>query len=193
MIAFLDWTAEKGMIKRGTARSLRSACNAVLSVMDDDEARDVSGVDLQAVIQRYQNLHSLDVSPKTMQAYDRRVRQAVEEFVRFNQDKAGWKPSGVRRSRTPARSNSMPKNSSGSTNHAGVKEPPSPTVDFDVSEIIHQFPLRRDKVVTVTGIPFDVKRSEMSRLNAFLSNLVVTPEEEQQQLMLTAPASEIRD
>ena len=46
-------------------------------------------------------------------------------------------------------------------------------------------------VITVKGIPFDVTRSEMARLTAFLSNLVAEGEEEgRMPLMLNAPSSE---
>ena len=131
LIEFLEWTAEKGLFKRSTARALRSACNAVLSVMDEEEARDVSRVDLHVIIQRYQNLHSLEVTPNTMQAYDRRVRQAIKEFVRFNQDKAGWRPSGIQRSSTPAHSASKRKRTRHSSNNAEVAEPVSPVNGLD--------------------------------------------------------------
>ena len=76
---FLGWVSEKGLMKQATARTLRSACKTVLAVMDDDEARDVSSADLQAVIQRYQNLSGMAVNPSTMQTYERRVKQAVGE------------------------------------------------------------------------------------------------------------------
>ena len=194
LIEFLAWTAEKGLLKRSTARVLTSACKTVLSVLNEDEARDVSKMDLTTVVEQYQNLHGMGVSPNTMQAYDRRVRQAVKEFMRYNEDRAGWKPSGVQRSSSQAQSPSKRRPTSRSSSKAGVTEPASLANGFDASEITHQFPLRRDMVVTVSGIPFDVKRSEMSRLTAFLSNLVATSdEEEEKQLMLTSPTSEMSE
>ena len=191
LVEFFDWTADKGMMKQGTARSLRSACRAVLAVMEEDEARDVSVADLSAVIQRYQNLNSLKVNPSTMQVYDQRVRHAVKEFVRFNQDKAGWKPTRPQRSRTALQSTTKRKRTRDSSENVDVPEPASTPSGFDASQITHRFPLRQDMIVTVSGIPFDVKRSEMSRLTAFLSNLVATPDEEEEaQLMLPPPAPE---
>ena len=193
LIEFLDWTAEKGMFKRGTARSLRTACNAVLSVMDEDEARDVSKVDLDNIIQRYQNLHSLDVSPSTLKSYSQRVKQAVREFLRFNQDQASWKPSGAQRATTPSKSSKTPKSTSRSRSHPRSNGTSSSLNEFDVTEITYPFPLRRDMIVTVKGIPFDVTRSEMARLTAFLSNLVAISEDDHKQLMLPSRASQTDD
>ena len=190
---FLGWVAEKGLMKLGTARALRSACKTVLAVMEDDEARDMSTVDLQDVVQRYQNLHGMAVNPRTLQVYDRRVRQAVTEFLRYNEDRANWKPSAVQRSKKPAQSAKKRRPASRTPINGGVENPESHPLDLDVSKIVHSFPLRRDTIVTVSGIPFDVKRSEMSRLTAYLSNLVPHSEEEQRQLMLAAPASNLTE
>ena len=186
---FLGWVAEKGLMKQTTARSLRSACRTVLSVMDDEEARDVSSVDLQTVMQRYQNLYGMDVNPSTMKSYGRRVKQAVSEFVEYNRDKANWRPSGAQRSRQSARSPKKPKPNERISDNDGLGKLALTNGDIDVASIVHRFPLRRDAVVTISGIPFDVNRSEMSRLTAFLSNLVATVEQEQQPRMLSAPGS----
>ena len=42
LLEFLNWAGEKGMIKKTTARSLRVACNAVIGVLDEVEAGDLS-------------------------------------------------------------------------------------------------------------------------------------------------------
>ena len=189
LIAFLEWTGEKGLMKKTTADSLKSACNNVLSVMDEEEAQDVSRADLDTLIQRYQNLHSLDVSPATMNAYDKRVRYAIGEFLKYDNDKVGWKPSGGQRSTNAAQPPRKVKSSNRKQEQPGAKEPTPPNEIFDASNITHQFPIRRDMVVTVKGIPFDVKRSEMSRLNAFLANLVAVSEDDGQlPFMLNAPS-----
>lgn len=191
LFTFLDWAGEKGLMKQSSSRSLKSACNAVLSVMDKEEARDLSTADLETVIKRYQNLHSLEVSPNTMQAYGKRVKYSVEEFLKYNDDKVGWKPSGGQRSTPSTQSSNKVKSSRRVSGKAVAKEPDSTHEVLDVSDITHQFPLRRDIVVTVKGIPFDVKRSEMARLNAFLSNLVATSEEQEPvPVMLNPPSVE---
>ena len=77
---FLDWAAEKGLMKASSARSLKSACNAVLAVIEDEEAHDVTKLNIDSAMQRYQNLHGFGVSPRTLQAYSQRVKYAINEF-----------------------------------------------------------------------------------------------------------------
>jgi hypothetical protein len=172
LFAFLNWAGDKGMMKKSSARALRSACNAVLAVLDDSEAQDVLAIDLLSVVHRYENVHGLEISPSTMRAYKQRVTYALEEFKRYNQDKAGWKPSGsqylnssTQRSSKGRNEGRRPREGSHITEHTQIQ------ID-GASQITHHFPMRIDTVVTISGIPFDVKRGEMSRLNAFLSNLV---------------------
>lgn len=188
LMVFLEWAEQKGLMKKATARSLRSACGSILSVLDESESEDLSKVDIEAVIQRYQNLNGMTVSPNTMQTYGNRAKYAIEEFLKYNKDKAGWKPSGGHR---PA------SNAQNSRKGRGIpKGPPegfeagqsTGQTSMDPSQITHQFPIRRDLVVTVKGIPFDVKRSEMARLNAYLSNLVAEEEADEQMQPRLNPA-----
>ena len=74
---FLNWAGEKGMIKKTTARSLRVACNAVIGVLDEVEAGDLSKIDLLAIFRRYENLNSMVAKPATTKVYRRRVNYAV--------------------------------------------------------------------------------------------------------------------
>ena len=106
-----------------------------------------------------------------MKAYRQRVAYAVQEFRNFNENKSGWKPSGGRRPTTP-----KPRQKKNVSRMDDVDAFTTGEAD-DALMITHQFPLRRGMVVSIKGIPFDVKRSEMSRLTAFLSNLVASQEE----------------
>ncbi|MDE2781252.1 MAG: hypothetical protein OXI91_16480 [Chloroflexota bacterium] len=191
VIRFLDFASQRGLMKKASVVSLKTACNNVFSVLDEAEAADVSSWDLDIVIQRYQNINSMRVRPETMHTYGQRVKYAVTEFMKYNEDPANWKPSGGQR---PASSNQASRNARTNQRSSAREVSADPSINekvSDPSEILHQFPIRKDKVVKITGIPFDVKRSEMSRLTNFLGNLVA---EEEGELgmppMLKAPDSE---
>ena len=177
LVIFLNWAAEKGLMKTASTRSLRSACNAVLSVMDEAEAEDVCAADLDSIFRRYQNLHSFDVSPNTMRAYRNRVGYAIGEFRCYHADKMGWRPSGPQRTTSSARSPSRGKRSERLANTDSKHTDPPEAIELDPSSITHRFPLRKDTIVEVTGIPFDIRRVEMARLTAYLSNLVAEIED----------------
>lgn len=191
LMEFLDWAEQKAMMRKATARALKAACKSVLSELDETEAADVLGIDLAAVVRRYENRHSLVVKPETLRTYRQRVKYAIEEFRSFSKDPSAWKPSGGQR---PTQVSSKAKKDedvgSQSTTHAQV-DSNAPNQMKDASHITHRFPLRRDAFVTITGIPFNVKRGEMVRLTSFLSNLVSDEEEgPPSQPMLVAPLGE---
>ena len=179
LIRFLTWAEDKGLMKSATARSLKSACNSVLAVMDEDEGLDLSKTDMEGVFQRYENKNSYDVNPRTLASYRSRVKYAVDEFIKYNGNKAGWKPSGGQRSPSQAARKKA------SRHESLIQEDPIEAQilhggEWDAADITYQFPIRRNLVVTVKGIPFDVKKAEMSRFTAFLSNLVAESDAEVQ-------------
>ena len=188
---FLDFAAQRGLMNKGSVSAMKTACNNIFSILDEAEASDVSKLDLEEVIQRYQTINSLKVRPDTMQTYGQRFKYAVSEFLRYNENQAGWKPSGGQRSANSSQTSRKGRASKNENPQPAASATPPESVDLDASQIMHQFPIRRDMVVTVKGIPYDVKRSEMARLNAFLSNLVAEPEVEgQMPLMLNEPPTE---
>ena len=188
LFTFLDYVAEKGLMKRATAGALRSACTAVLDVIEDGEAKDLSKLDIDSALRRYENLKGFNVSPGTLKTYGRRVKYAIGEFEKYSADRAGWKPSGGQRTTGATKTSSKKTSVRKSQRIEKDDDPAAPREIMDASDIVHRFPLRHDVVITIQGIPFDVRKSEMGRLNGFLSNLVSVSEElEQQQLMLGSP------
>ena len=191
LLEFLDFTASKHLMKPATARALKGACNAVLSVLDEAEAADVFAVDLDGVFQRYENMKGMEVSPNTMRSYRQRVSQAIAEFGRYRANPSQWRPAGGQRnasvSKRSQKSNPVTRDNAGAEGQADTVIQRTESAD----DITHQFPLRRNTIVEISGIPFDVTRSEMARMTAFLSNLVAPPEEtDPVQLMLNPADSE---
>ena len=171
---FLDYASEKNLVKKEAAQALKSACRTVFSILGDQEQEDIFALDLDEVFRRFGNSpRARDVNPDTMRAYQHRVRQAVEDFKRFKDDPANWKPTRPQRQTrttraTPAHETRTPK-------EAERKEQPvADAVQPTTAEaIVHRFPVRRDVIVQISGIPFDITRAEMGRMTAYLSNLIV--------------------
>ena len=191
LFGFLDHVAQRNLVKKGTAHSLKSACSAVFSVLDEDEQQDVLVLDLDSVFYRFENARSLEVTPRTMQTYRQRVRQAVADFGRYQDSPSTWRPTAARRRpQTPKKAESS--TSTQEKNEAG--ENPALTTGQQLSpeKIVHQFPLRHDVIVQISGIPFNVTKAEMGRMTAFLSNLVAADTEQitPAQLMLNAADDE---
>ena len=191
LLTFLDFASNRGLMKKTTAQSLKSACSAVLGILDENDAKDVFAVDLEGMFQRYENLKESEVSPSTFRAYRQRVKQAVAEFQRYKANPSNWKPAGAQRTANrPKRASKNTTNTQAETN-ATHQTPDLIEQPSSADQITYHFPLRENVFVRITGIPFDVTRPEMGRMTAFLSNLVPAQEgSEPVHLMLNSPDAE---
>lgn len=160
------WAAEKGLMNRNTAAGLRAACAQVLSVLDEKESADVTALDVEEVLKRFQNLKAKEFKPKVLETYKHRFRYAVASFHTYLQDPGAWKP-GI-----TARAASRGKNGGGERNggRAPVEAPVQPLPATGLVE--YPFPLREGQTARLI-LPRDLKATEVKRLNAFMSTLAV--------------------
>ncbi len=172
LLEFLDHAGNRGLMTKVSAQSLKSACTAVFSILDVSEPESILAIDLDDLFHRYENIKGMEVSPNTLRAYRQRVKQAISDFERYKANPSQWTPAGGQRSNSGGRRSSKnPTSNQRKTDQQSKTDPPVRGV-VSADEITHQFPLRRDVIVTISGIPFDVTRSEMARMTAYLSNLV---------------------
>ena len=173
LLKFLDHAGNHGLMTKNSAQSLKSACTAVFAILGEDDPEDILALDLDDLFRRYENIKGMDVSPRTLRAYRQRVKQAISNFERYKANPSQWKPAGGQRSSSTGKR--APRTQTNNQEYevdqqARIASPVLTASSAD--EITHQFPLRRDAIVRISGIPFDVTRSEMARMNAYLSNLV---------------------
>src|SRR5947207_1883583 len=57
------WAAEKGLMNTNTAGGIRAACAQVIGVLDEQEQADVTQLDVEAVLKRFENLKAKDFKP----------------------------------------------------------------------------------------------------------------------------------
>jgi hypothetical protein len=89
-----NWAADKGVMNRSTAAGLRSTCTRVLAVLGDDwEETDVTRLDVESLLIRFQNLEKKDFKPQVLEVYKQRFRKAVALYLEYLQNPGGWKPS----------------------------------------------------------------------------------------------------
>ena len=88
-----SWAAEKGLMKKNSAYSLRSACARVLSVIDDWESIDITSIDIEDTISRFTNLQAINYKPKSLEVYGKRFRKAIESYLDYIRDPGAWKPT----------------------------------------------------------------------------------------------------
>ena len=88
LLSFLDYCKDKGMMGPATAEARKAAVNQVLSILKDEEARDVSTLDLDLLLRRFQNqrIRPAGKKPVRIHAIPRWNQQI--DFVRVRQKRS---------------------------------------------------------------------------------------------------------
>lgn len=162
------WAAEKGIMKKNSALSLRSACAKVLSVFDNWESIDITSIDAEEAITRFKNIQAKNYKPQSLEAYGKRFKNALESYLEFIEDPGAWKPASRPIQPTSSNTNNKPKRK-----QTAQKEDDSIVQPTGGRGLIdYPFPLR-DGVTVRLMLPRDITVSEVKRLNAFMSTLAV--------------------
>ena len=163
-LRFLDYLGEKGLIPSATAASRKATANKVTSILSDEEALDVTALDLDALMTRFHNLNAQQYTPESLQTYRSRMKTALDDFRAYSENPLGFKPSGQSRSK-PRQNSDKPKPLLASTSTKPAvgysNSAPSPTLP-NVSVL--PIPLRSDLTVQIAGLPFDLTKSEAQKL-----------------------------
>ena len=176
LVEHWTWAAEKGQMNRNTAGALRTACVHVLGAVDNWEQIDVTSLDVDDVIRRFQNLRARDFNPMSLNTYARRFRNAVASFLEHAKDPAGWKP--VSRAakvgtnangRATARRGKRATEDRAESGQTGGDSTPAPAL---IGLIEYPFPLR-DNLVARLMLPRDISAAEAKRLYGFMMALAV--------------------
>jgi hypothetical protein len=180
MRGFLDMVGEKGLVKRNTAVSWKTAANKVLDDLTPAEKADVRKVDLNTAFTKFENRNGEKYSPASLGQYRARVVTAVGEFLKWVESPAAYKPrSSSRGADDDAAENGKQKRrqqktsagarSTASLSHASTASSPTPA-PLSTSGLSFAFPIRSDFLAQVV-VPRDINVDEARRLGAFILTL----------------------
>lgn len=151
-------------MKPSTAEARKAAVNQVLGILNESEASDVAKIEIDHLLGRFQNLHGKRYTPGSLKTYRARVRNSIEEFLRYLQNPMDFQPKGgssikktpnnksVSTQLSPRRSNSAEE-----TVYHSVSVPPTSTSTLPI-------PLRSDLTVLIHGLPFDLSQHEARKI-----------------------------
>lgn len=163
LLKFLDYVGSKGLLSPATAESRKASVNKVLGILNDEEAADVSKIDLEEVVRRFANLHGQGYTADSLRTYKSRTRSSIEDFVRYVENPLAFKIGGAKR--TP-RSKAM-KEPSGSREEVPAATEVRPLQSAQTPAAgagILPIPIRADLTVYVQGLPFDLSAREAKKL-----------------------------
>jgi hypothetical protein len=162
-LAFLDYCKDKGLLKAPTAEARKAAVNQVLGILSEEEAADVSGLDLDDVIARFQNMHGKRYTPDSLKTYKARVRNAILDFLSYLKNPMDFRPqvtSIVRRTKS-LKVNPVEPNVKLEVRKSDFARPLSVQ---PISSSTLPIPLRSDLTVLVHGLPFDLTEGEARKI-----------------------------
>lgn len=172
---FLDYVRSKGLMSPATVEARKASANKVLGILDESEAQDVTNLDLDAVIDRFENLHGKNYTPDSLRSYKSRTKSAIDDFVRYLENPLAFKPGVQRRDKKPANGGAQKK-----VHHLAAQSftTASPVIDRPTlvpaaSSTIIPIPLRADLTVHVQGLPFDLTPAEAKKIAAVIQAMAM--------------------
>lgn len=163
LLQFLNYVGAKGLLSPSTVESRKASVNKVLGILSEDEAEDVSKLDLDVVMRRFANLHGQGYTADSLRTYKSRTKSSIEDFLRYVENPMAFKVGGPKREPRAKR----PKDTQGN----GAAEQPkattpshSPVATPSAGSGIVPIPIRADLIVHVQGLPFDLTAIEARKI-----------------------------
>jgi len=168
-LEFFDYVSKKGLMNPTTARARKAAAKAVLGILDEEEAADIRGLDVDELMTRFSNINSSDFTPGSLTTYKSRLSKGLSDFLRFKENPLSFKPNI--NSRPPRSANGASKSPK-----PVDRAPSSPRSDVaqdsaSTQGLVFPIPLRPDVTVQVAGIPSDLTPTEAKKITAVIMAL----------------------
>lgn len=164
---FLEYVAQKGLMAPATARARKAALGKVLSILSEEEAADVTSLDLDQLMTRFSHLQGKGYTPQSLTTYKSRVRSALDDFASYVDNPLGFKPSLQSRERKGAASTQgAPKSKAVAQEPVSAEPQPrsSAAVGGPMASSILPIPIRADLTVHIQGLPYDLTEAEAKKI-----------------------------
>lgn len=167
LLEFLEYLARKGLMNKTTVSSRKAAVNNVLGILDDDEAADLSKIDLDDVMRRFSNLNGLNYTSDSLTTYKSRVRSALDDFLSYLENPMAFRPSvggGSRKGQEKPRVVIVDTRKRSTVAPGPAVEKTSELTPPAVATLILPIPIRADLTVYIQGLPYDLTQAEASKI-----------------------------
>lgn len=161
LLEFLDYLADKGLVAKATVASRKAAAGKVLGILSDEEAHDVTNLDLDDVMTRFNNLEGKNYTPGSLSSYLSRLKAAVDDFRTYLENPLAFRPSvQMRDKRKPEGKKGEPAPAHTDQQHSAERQ----LVKAPLSSSILPIPIRPDTTVFVQGLPYDLTEAEAAKV-----------------------------
>jgi hypothetical protein len=159
LLEFLDYLGDKGLMASSTVAARKAAANRVLGILSDEEAVDVTKLDLDDVMGRFHNLEGKAYTPGSLTTYLGRLRSTVDDFKAYLDNPLAFRPNIQARDRRKAenKADSSPSKAQLAENDRVISRAP-------MASSILPIPIRPDTTVFIQGLPFDLTEIEANKI-----------------------------
>ena len=155
-LEFLDYLGDKGLMAKNTIASRRAAAGKVLGILSDDEARDVTKLNLDDVMRRFHNLEGKSYTPGSLMTYQSRLRSALDYFKTYIDEPINFRPSvQIRERRRPEGKRSA--------SELGASEIQRREAAMTTANAL-SIPIRPDTMILIQGLPYDLSEGEATKI-----------------------------
>jgi hypothetical protein len=167
LLEFLDYLAAKGLMAKATVAARKAASTQILGILESEEAADVTVLDLDQVVHRFQNLHGKKYTPQSLTTYKSRVKAAIDDFASYSVNPLAFRPSVQSRERGKAKNGKLPPAPKASDDVEQVRPEVNsrPVHSAMASSNILPIPLRADLTVFIQGLPFNLTAQEARKIS----------------------------
>jgi hypothetical protein len=175
LIEFLDYLADKGLMEKNTVLTRKAAATKILGILDDVEAKDVTGVDLEDVVSRFQRLHGRDYTPVSLISYKSRLRSALDDFRSYLSNPLAFRPSVQSRARIkPKPKSNKDDQAEGAAKTDRGLEPMRSIPLPSAAGLVVPIPIRPNLTIHIQGLPFDLTEAEARKIAAVITAMAQT-------------------
>ncbi len=174
LASFHDYMADKGLMEKNTAQSRKAAVTKVLGILDEVEATDITSLDIEDVMSRFQRLHGRDYTPTSLTSYKSRLKSSLDDFLSYLSNPLAFRPNAQGRARARGRQAKEEPGDSAKQRTERRAESPRQVPLPPAAGLIVPIPIRVDLTVHVQGIPFDLTEAEARKIAAVVTAMVKT-------------------
>jgi hypothetical protein len=149
---------------KATVSARKAAAGQILGILGDDEASDITSIDLDQVVSRFQNLHGKKYTPQSLTTYKSLVKAAIDDFAAYLANPLAFRPSVQSRDRVKTKSAKPAQRESDAMEPLKTESPSRAVHSAMASSNILPIPLRADLTVFIQGMPFDLSAQEARKI-----------------------------
>lgn len=167
VLKFLDYVGSKGLMNESTARARKIAVQKFLGILEPSEKTDLRNINRDELFTRFMHKFAREFRPGSLQTYKQRCFSALDDFVSYVDNPAGYKANAAPRAMRQASRSGEPDRQA----EAAVRRDTHSAVSAPPGLLQYPIPLPSGSVAQLY-LPSPMNRADAERLALVVPALV---------------------